>query len=273
MKKLIVPVDFSECAQNAATYALGLAQKLYAEVHLLHVLSVPVIDPHMPPDMAENMMVEGENIAKDKLEQLIQDLHKTYDVPIKTHLRQGFFLAELEAFVDQSNPNYVIMGTQGATGLKTLVGSNTSHAIERMRVPILAIPATAHFAPIKSIVYATDLVADDYQYLDQLLSLAQHFDATITCLHVCSKEHEIDEVQLEDLKTYYAVEMRNKSLQFATIEEDDVIEGLDNYLEKEQVDLLAMLTHRRNLLERIFHKSVTRKMAIHTHLPLLAFHK
>lgn len=271
--KILVPVDFSDCSKRAAHFALEMSVTLKAKVQLLHVLSIPHLDPHMPPEMAERMLQENEQKAHEQYQSFRAELDKTNRKATTFEVRQGFFLAELEAHIDEYNPDYVVMGTQGATGVKKLVGSNTSNAIERLRIPVLAVPEEAQYQQPKHLLYCTDLAADDYQYIDQLLQLADDFQATITCLHVCQSQEQLDEVQVEDLKEFFWKEIQREQLHIDIMYHKNLDEAIDNYAREHAVDWLAMLTHRRTLLERIFHKSVTKKMAVHTHLPLLAFHK
>jgi nucleotide-binding universal stress UspA family protein len=77
---------------------------------------------------------------------------------------------------------------------------------------------------------------------------------------------------MQELKHYFSEELKMEFLQFAEVSSVDIFEGITTYIADHHVDMVAMLTRKRNLLERIFHKSMTRKMAYHTHIPLLAFH-
>lgn len=272
MLHFLIPIDFSPCSANAALYAARLANLLKARLTLLHVLSIPHIDPNMPIEMATQIQEDQEHKARSACNELMGEVLKNVTVSIACELRQGFFLAELEAFIDSEQPDWVIMGTQGATGLKKLVGSNTSNAIERLRIPVLAIPAETTYKPPKQLLYCTDLRSDDYHYVDQLLKIADHLQAHITCLHVCKPDQGINQVSAEDFKEFFWKELKG-ALSFATIEDADMEAAIDQYAQTHDIDWVAMLTHRRTLLEKIFHKSTTRKMVIHTSLPLLAFHK
>lgn len=272
MLHLVIPVDFSTCSANAALYAAELSSLVQVRLTLLHILPIPHIDPNMPVEMATNIQQEQEEKAREQFDSLIRELNRKAAVDIQYELRQGFFLAELEAFIEAEQPDWVVMGTQGATGIKKLVGSNTSNAIERLRIPVLAIPAETRFYAPKHILYCTDLRTDDYQYVDQLLRIADQLQAKITCLHVCKPSSGPNQVRVEDFREFFWKELKD-SLTFATLEGEDVEDAIDAYAKENEVDWVAMLTHRRTLLERIFHKSATRQMAVHTALPLLAFHK
>ena len=59
---------------------------------------------------------------------------------------------------------------------------------------------------------------------------------------------------------------------FDFIEDDDKQHGIDEYLKTNNPDLLVMLKRKSGFFQSIFHKSITKKMALHGHTPLLVLH-
>jgi nucleotide-binding universal stress UspA family protein len=53
--------------------------------------------------------------------------------------------------------------------------------------------------------------------------------------------------------------------------DSDIDSALDQYVEVSKADVLAMFTHEISFFEKVFDKSMTRKMAFHSRVPLLAF--
>jgi uncharacterized protein (DUF1015 family) len=53
------------------------------------------------------------------------------------------------------------------------------------------------------------------------------------------------------------------------LQDDTIINGLNNFIDEYNIDVIAMLPHRHNLFSRIFKEGNTKKMAFHTHIPLL----
>ncbi len=56
------------------------------------------------------------------------------------------------------------------------------------------------------------------------------------------------------------------------VKEENVLEGINDYINSNDVDVLAMAIRKRSLLDKIFNRSLTKKMAYHTKIPLLALH-
>ncbi len=272
MAHLLVPIDFSDCSLHAAVYAMNLSVPLKATVELLHVYHVPVLDPNMTPDMVEVLVQQSEATAHDQYILFKQKLDKYSRVDTYFTLRSGFAVSNITTYATECGADYIVMGTLGADGFKKLVGSNTANVIEHTQIPVIAVPEKAAFTDIRNILYASDLRFDDYKYIDQLVLLAKALHATITCLHITETGHPLNSQKLHELQRYFREEMHMEYLQFAELSSEDIYEGLTKYIDDNKVDMVAMLTRKRNLLERIFHKSMTRKMAYHTHIPLLAFH-
>lgn len=238
----------------------------------MHVYHVPIIDPHTPPDMMERMVADGEAAAMEQYDAFRESLSGQQSGACTFSLRIGFAIKEILDLAAEMQPAYIVMGTHGASGIRKLIGSNTSSVIEKATMPVIAVPDGAQFHPLQHIVYATDLLADDYRYIDQLLQLAGAFDARVSCLHVCRYDHEPDTIRLEEIREFFWEEGKKDKLSIEIIRSDDVMEGLEQYITEQGADMVAMLTRHRSIWNKLFSTSMTRKMAYHTNVPLLAFH-
>lgn len=82
-------------------------------------------------------------------------------------------------------------------------------------------------------------------------------------------------IELEDRLFQYLFAEGDPEFAFnmATIDAKTVTKGLNQYIEENAIDLAIMVSHKRNFWERIMHKSVTKKMAITTKVPIWVYHK
>jgi len=74
------------------------------------------------------------------------------------------------------------------------------------------------------------------------------------------------------LKVHLKQEYKGINITFNNIISDNVINGLETYIRDNDIDAIAVTTHKRNLLEKIFIPSVSRKIYRETGMPLLVFH-
>ncbi|RMG21254.1 MAG: universal stress protein, partial [Bacteroidetes bacterium] len=109
---------------------------------------------------------------------------------------------------------------------------------------------------------------------DYLLELADVLGARISCTHIQTDGADYwDKIELSFFEKLYQEEIERDRLAFFISKSADVIQGLQHFINTHNVDLLAMLTHRRDILSRIYGSdSMTREMAMYTDIPLLAFH-
>jgi nucleotide-binding universal stress UspA family protein len=125
---------------------------------------------------------------------------------------------------------------------------------------------------LKKIAYATEINDNDFRPLRKLADIANRLESEIEVVHIVVKDSELDRSMFEWYKEMALDRVPYPKMSFHLIENDDVLKSLEAFTRQHQTELLAMSTHRRTLFGRIFGKSLTRKMAYHTHLPLLTFH-
>lgn len=274
MNKILVPHDFSDCAANALDYACQLAIHTEAAIILFHAYHPPSVDPNMPPNMADIMITEKGEDVKARLQKVKEALPAKYlsKIPFELSYLMGFATPSIVDFSIEQEADLILMGTTGASGFNKVIGSITSGVINKSEIPVLAIPKDAPFRPISKIVYASNFKPEDYKCIEQLTAFANYFDAHVTCLHI-SDEDDGHELQTEELQEYFWQEMARQKLDIQMMREDDFEKAINKYIRENDVDLLAMLTQKRNFFQRIFDKSNTRRMAMHAEIPLLAFHK
>ena len=175
-------------------------------------------------------------------------------------------------------PDLVVMGTKGASGLKTIIGSNTVKLIGNTRVPVLVIPEVARFGNFlrnekNMIVLATDLEeleSDDA--LDVFKEIALFIiEPKIRVLSVRPKDTilpDVKRMERDSLLSFFNPEIESERF---TVFSNNVISGINFYLkQKQDVGLLAMIARDSG---RLIQKHFTREMASHTHLPLLVLHE
>jgi nucleotide-binding universal stress UspA family protein len=56
------------------------------------------------------------------------------------------------------------------------------------------------------------------------------------------------------------------------MERKDVFQGLEDYIDEKDIDMIALTTHKRGIIEKLFNPSLAKRMLFHTNIPLLVFH-
>ena len=270
---LLVPSDFSPLSRVAVFYAVELAKSLHAKV-----IVVAVIDPNPTSEtLLHSKKLEEEMISavNQDAEDLMRQIRDKVSTPqsIEFHTATGFPLEEvIGGLVKKFNADMIVVGSKGATGLmRVLLGSNAVAVINNSSVPVAVIPENAAFAPLKRIVYATDM--NSYREETKTVAMfASLFNAEVKILHVLRGDtgREIDTGSIVN----ELIGMTNyERISFEILKGNDIAEAVDTYVTQTNADLLAMFTHHLDFYEKLFGRSVTRRLAFHTRVPLLTFNK
>jgi nucleotide-binding universal stress UspA family protein len=264
MKKIIAPVDFSDASNNALSFAAELSKRASAQLIIVNVFEKG----------------EDEEESRDKLKTVASDLEKTFgsDLTCETLVAHGSLIPELQKILKVQQPDLLVMGTKGASGLKRiLIGSNTVNVIAKTNLPVFVIPEVARFENFAEqgknrVVLATDLDAlENEDSLDILKELALLIvEPKLRVVSVRPKNTELDfqkRMEREALLSIFRPEIETERI---TVFSSSVMGGLNFYLnEHEDTGLVAMIARDTG---QLIQKHFTREMASHTHLPLLVLH-
>lgn len=272
MVNILVPTDFSPLSKFALKYAIKIANTLDGNVTVLHVITMTGA---LRTSMRKRIRSSGYNLRKaeeEDLETLIKTLSEQYKTlkPIKYHVVRGsYFATTLMKEARRLRSGLVVMGTRGASGLtKTVFGSNTASVLEVSHVPVLAVPEQAEFKGFRNVVYASDL-RNLEEELKILILYIEKFGSTIHLLHIVPPGGDIGDTEAVIEKVI--AKFSYKNIVTLVLVDNDIDSALDQYVEVSKADVLAMFTHELSFFEKVFDKSMTRKMAFHSRIPLLAF--
>lgn len=273
MKTILVPTDFSETALNAAEYAIGLAQQIKAQILILHVFDVPVAITDTP--IVINTFDEIENIKKQQLHKYEKQLQTKHgnNVKITSLLKPGFVNDEITDAVKGHNIYLIVMGITGAGKIEeVLIGSNVSRVIKSVECPVITVHNNTKYRPVKKLAFACDYDGiEDSNAIGKLIDFLRLFNAKLQLINIVNP----------DEKPQYKKELNGALLEhiFDDVDHtvsfrknDDITEGINQFVDKHQTDMLVMLPKKHSFFHRLFHESNTKKMAFHTHVPLLTIH-
>jgi nucleotide-binding universal stress UspA family protein len=272
MVNILIPTDLSELSKIAVHYAIKIVNKLGGTLTLLHVVTISqptraTMRLQLKP--LEKQLVES---AREDLEIFANDISnklKTAE-PIKIKVAKGTsFNDTVKREAKKLRTGLIVMGTRGASGLrKYILGSNTASVIEVSHVPVLAVPELGEFKNFNNVVYATDL-RNIQKELKTLIPYLQEFNSTVHLLHVTSSLKEVGQIEKKIEANIAKAGITNVVPK--VIVNKNIDEAIDYYVKESKADLLAMFTREVTFYERLFNRSMTRKMAFHSKVPLLAF--
>ena len=270
MKLIIVPTDFSPLADNALKYGMDLATAMGSSLLLVHVYQIPISYSEVPL-----ITVSMEEIKKASEERLAELKHNIETITagklvVYTESRLGDVGDEINKLTKTLQPFAVVMGSRGVTGAgKFFLGSNSLSVIGRTKTPVIVVPPGGRFSAYKKIGLTTDFKdVVDKTPVAPIRALVSFFNAELHVLHVDYKQRNFNpDVPEQTLNLDMLLTGMNPTYNF--IENKDVNEGINDFAEKNNIDLIVTLPQKHSFLESIFEKSLTRELLHHTHIPVM----
>ena len=275
MKTILVPTDFSPAAYNAIEYAAEIAKRSNARLVLFHVYNIPVMPAEAPLAMPIQEIEESAMHDLRKIKERIVSRHPGDVMLIEYECRVGFPVHEISNFAEECGADLIVMGMEGSDALtEKLIGSITTALMKDSKCPVLAIGTRVKFRSIKKIALACDYThMDMHRTLAPLKQLAQLLKSDVYVLNVVSDMKELPTISktIEGIKLDHALEGVNHSFHYT--ENKSVLQGINHFVELQNIDMVAMVPHRHGFFEKLFREPNTKQMAFHTDIPLLVLHE
>jgi nucleotide-binding universal stress UspA family protein len=273
MRKILVPLDFSNCSKTALMNAIKMAERMQMELLLYHSVVVPVGFAEGAPVGGIDMgFEEMEEQCRKDLKALIAEFPLLEKIPHREVLQYGSLSESVNELIEKEDIALIVMGTHGATGLGgALLGSNAYHVMKHVDLPVIALPEGADISKMKHIALAGDYLSlPRPELLHIVIDIAKAFFAQIHIIHI-DKGHVVVKDQIDiarSLERY--LKNTNHSFHFRVFE--DVDEGLIEFSKEMNIDLLAMVAKQHSFFDRLRKGSHTKKMMLEIPMPLMVLH-
>jgi len=271
MKKILVATDFSPAALAAANYAAAMALAIKADLYLLYVC--PMFLPY--GEAAVLLHADDMETAEKDMKAFRQqiDIHEDAELLVETEVTMGVFFEELNIVCERIKPYTVVMGAQGKTAAERfLFGSNAVYAARHLQWPLVTVPAGVKFSAIKKIGLACDFDhVVELIPVDEIRLLIKDFNAELHVLNagkqtVFDPEIVFQSGMLQEM-------LAGSKAQYHFIAAEDKDQGLVDFAENNNIDLLLVLPKRHDLLDKLVHKSHTKQLVLHSHVPVMVLHQ
>lgn len=147
IKRILVPVDFSECSKAALEYAMFLGRHFGARVDVFHAWSAPAyVSPYLAvqinsdEDAPETLETVARNEANRKMRAFLEELALPEDRDVGIRIEFG-----LESDIIKTAAEHydlIVMGTHGRTGLSHFfMGSVAEKVVRDAPVPVITVRA------------------------------------------------------------------------------------------------------------------------------------
>ena len=297
VRRILVPIDFSPESLNTLRYAKRLVERFKAKLHMVHVVTPPLVlfpQPRqvLPPNFTEEMVGN----ATDRFEEVVRDFslplrHRHYTVRI------GAVAHEINEVARITRTDFIVIATRGYTGLKrAFLGSTTESVVRNAPCPVLVVREKEHGAAnrrgrkaalqVRKILVPLDFSEASRLGLEYALGFAQEFHATLVLFHsifvstyvmgnrytahhvptLIANQQEYATHEMEELREAIS---RKGGVAEIRIAVGSAVEQIGKYVRKAGVDLIITSTHGRTGLRRMFIGSTAERLVRHATCPVL----
>lgn len=289
IKKVLIPVDFSDYSIKACELGINHAHKIGAEVMIMHAYFSPYFPSAIPMGDTLTYQIGEEETVQNILKRVHVDMEnicthinrkmKSGELPkVKYNyvLREGLPEEEIIAYSKEYHPTLIVMGTRGKSQKDMdLIGSVTGEVIEVNKVPILAIPENVPFGDLgeaKNIAFATSFNQRDLVAFDEFMEIIKPYNFHIHLFNISTSRNEWNEIRLTGVNEYFKKQYPEANITHTVLADGDLLLAIEKFVRDNQIEIIALSTYRRNILARMFNPSIARKMLFHTDTPLLVMH-
>jgi nucleotide-binding universal stress UspA family protein len=187
---ILVPTDFSEIAQNALGHALKIADVYKNEITLLNIQDEGGLFGLFGSDEKMGLIKEAVDMKMDKL---IAESSKSFpNVKINKRFETGKIYKIITEIAEKENFDSIVMGTNGASGLQQITGSNASRVINYAKVPVVVVKdQSISKNGYEKIVLPIDLSRESRQKVSWAIHLAKRFNSVIHVIYENSSNPEV----------------------------------------------------------------------------------
>lgn len=271
LKTILFPTDFTEDAAQAYTYALKVAARTGADLHLLHVIEDP-FDFATRLEETVDALIEDAEKHFGQLKAEAQKDEEYQHVKMESHVVRGKPYDAINQKAGDLKADLLIMGTKGESSLKRILyGNVTSDVILDTKIPVLTVPINSKKPYLDRFLFATDFRSKDMEALKSTVELAKAFDAEVHVLHVSEKKELDVDIRFRGLKDLIREKIDYDSIYFHHVEADRFSKGVSEFLDEYPISMIILIRYKKVFLRTLLWANNTQELTYHTHVPMLVY--
>ncbi|GEO05466.1 hypothetical protein AAE02nite_31300 [Adhaeribacter aerolatus] len=273
MDNLVVLTNFSTAADKALEYAVALARRLGAKIHLVHFWEHSLLDANyfveVPVSSAyfDKVPVASRKEHEEALPKRCARFGQ--EVEITPHFIVGSLLNKLPVLLKQLPGALVIIGKCYTEDIPDeMVDSTSIHLLSIKNTPFLIVPEKCEpFTLPNRIALALD-GKEINQPGEVLIDIVHALKTELSIIHIASQpEQTIPDRLMQQAEKF--LDLGTLKTEVEPAEKDAVVSSLKKYCKKNHKDLLVLIHRKHSFLQSLFHESTTGIFIRHTSIPLL----
>ena len=277
MLRILVPIDFSENAWNATQYAIQFFEKQEVIFHFLYIDSKGRLEDEV--DLYRSGFSISERNGNDPKNNMQRWMEHLYQLPVNSNhsylnnIKNVPFIRGLRDYITEHQINFMILGTKGASGIKTVtIGSKTDEIITKIKCNALIIPEKASLTSSLNIAFLTDYnINFTTTVLDGLRRFAAYYMSAAKILRVTHNKEKLSDVQKRN-RDYLKSQLEEINHSFHVVENKDLEDSFEAFTHKMQIGIVVMIAKNLNLFQKLLFTPKVAHFTYSTTIPFLILH-
>jgi nucleotide-binding universal stress UspA family protein len=274
MKRILVPVDFSKDSVNAVKYGISMANKLEADVRLIHVKTG---DNYAPEFAGNEMMFRLNNQLEVWMDELLDAVKSSYYVnrgKIDWKIRKGNVVNEISNQAKYDDTSLIVVASHGISGFQDkFIGSNAYRLVANAPCPVIVVRHGVELdADISRIVVPVDFDKECSKKVPVVAGLANVYKAKINLvgLRDSSFSHVLVRIKTQmNLIERFISDHADLKIEKSVLSGRNLSRQLREYAEEIDADLIAIrIHHSTNPFSNIF-RPFANDMVNYSSIPVL----
>lgn len=268
MKKILVPMDFSEVGVNALQYALDAFPE--SQITILNVkTSVGNVD--VENDKKVKWPIE--DLWAEQFSKLVFSSSQFKEKPKNVIVKSMFgpIVTSVTEYANDNGIDEVVMGTRDNYDLlDRWLGTVTLGVVKTLKVPVYIIPRFAKYEKYNKVVVGSDSHMRDKIFLQKIKSWNESFNAFLKFVNVKSDSAKsFQKVETAIVDELFANTGPAYGVEIATTDDENVVNGLLGEAYNFGANLMIMIPENQTFMQSLIYKSTSKEAILKSKIPLL----
>lgn len=273
IKKILIPVDFSETSKLALEHAAYLCNALQSELHLLHIYKTSTIDV-LPNLTATSSTAPNYDSLKDlvtnELDEIGKQFSDKHNVPYNIEVKDGSVSRGIISSAKAVGADLIVMGTHGVSGFEEFfIGSNAYRVVTSSSVPVLTVQGHAEKIGFQNIVLPIDGSNHTRDKVSHVVALAETFGSTVHIAQLTTEDDNEATLRLKVKQIEEHLDHKGVKHTSTVLTEGNIAMMTLHFAQSIKADLIAIMTDQENY-SGFFVGQYAQQIVNHSKTPVLS---
>ncbi|MBK5284600.1 MAG: universal stress protein [Bacteroidia bacterium] len=273
IKKVLVPIDFSELSDNAVRTATAICVRQNASMVMLHVneTTLNIVSPYGVSYMSSTLRGISDT-QLNKLKVIAAEINSREKIFIEIAIRTGNVCESICALAEQTKTDLIVMGTHGSSGLREFfIGTSAYHVIRHSPVPVLTVPSAGNWTEFKKILFPVRMVNGAFDKYEAILSIIKKNNSSLIILGLAENNNPSQLPELTDLINKFKSKITQDEIAFEIVIyygdklPEKILETAHNY----NADLIVITAVLDHTMKDFFVGPYAQQIVNHSKIPVL----